>query len=234
MGIAQQRSIMGSVRFLSLGCVVLLLAACGGGGGGGGSRTVGNFTISTNAVTFDAEVGGPSPATATVTGSITGVDGTVFLTVMLTSNGIANASVAVTGETTGALTIFPKHPAQLGAGTFNDTVTVSACLDAGCARPVGGSPKTINVTYNVRGLGASPANVVLSAPEGVAAAAQQISLSNNTGSNWTSSPWPCSRPSRRPCAPSKTLRPPRYSMLALSRQLLTPAAGRPPSPSPCT
>ena len=108
---------MGSVRFLSLGCVVLLLAACGGGGGGGGPRTVGNFTISTNAVTFDAEVGGPSPATATVTGSITGVDETVFLTVVLTSNGIANASVAVTGETTGALTIFPKHPAQLGAGT---------------------------------------------------------------------------------------------------------------------
>jgi hypothetical protein len=178
---------MGSVRFLSLGCVVLLLAACGGGGGGGGSRTVGNFTISTNAVTFDAEVGGPSPATATVTGSITGVDETVFLTVVLTSNGIANASVAVTGETTGALTIFPKHPAQLGAGTFNDTVTVSACLDAGCARPVGGSPKTISVTYNVRGLSVSPSGAVFSAFEGTTPAPQQIALSNHTGANWTSS-----------------------------------------------
>jgi hypothetical protein len=49
---------MGSVRFLSLGCIVLLLAACGGGGGGGGPRTVGNFTISTSSVTFDGE--GPS------------------------------------------------------------------------------------------------------------------------------------------------------------------------------
>jgi hypothetical protein len=176
---------MGSVRFLSLGCVVLLLAACGGGGGG--PRTVGNFTIATGTVTFDAEVGGPSPAPAIVTGSITGVDETVFLTVVLTSNGLANASVAVTGETTGALTIFPKHPAQLGAGTFNDTVTVSACLDAGCSRPVGGSPKTISVTYNVRGLSVSPSGVAFSAFERTTPATQQITLSNHTGANWTSS-----------------------------------------------
>ena len=147
---------MGSIRFLALGCVVLLLAACGGGGGGGGPRTVGNFTISTSTVTFDGDPGGAAPAPAVVTGSITGVDETVFLTVVLTSNGLTNASVALTGANTGALTIFPKSPAQLGFGTFNDTVTVTACLDAGCSRPVGGSPKTINVTYNVRGLGASP------------------------------------------------------------------------------
>jgi hypothetical protein len=178
---------MGSVRFLSLGCIVLLLAACGGGGGGGGPRTVGNFTISTSTVTFDGDPGGVAPAPAVVTGSITGVDETVFLTVVLTSNGLTNATVALTGANTGALTIFPKSPAQLGFGTFNDTVTVTACLDAGCSRPVGGSPKTINVTYSVRGLGASPANVVLSAPEGGAAPPQQISLSNNTGANWTSS-----------------------------------------------
>jgi hypothetical protein len=177
---------MGSVRFLSSGCIVLLLAACGGGGGGG-PRTVGNFTIATNAVTFDAEVGGPSPAPATVTGSITGVDETVFLTVVLTSNGLANASVAVTGETTGALTIFPKHPAQLGAGTFNDTVTVAACLDAACARPIGGSPKTINVTYNVRGLSVSPSGAVFNAFEGTTPAPRQITLSNHTGVSWTSS-----------------------------------------------
>jgi len=176
---------MGSIRFLSLGCVVLLLAACGGGGGG--PSTVGNFTISTSTVTFDGDPGGAAPAPAVVTGSITGVDETVFLTVVLTSNGLTNASVALTGANTGALTIFPKSPAQLGFGTFNDTVTVTACLDAGCSRPVGGSPKTINVTYTVRGLGASPANVVLSAPEGVAAPPQQISLSNNAGANWTSS-----------------------------------------------
>ena len=88
---------MGSVRFLSLGCVVLLLAACGGGGGGGGPRTVGNFTISTSTVTFDGDPGGAAPAPAVVTGSITGVDETVFLTVVLTSNGLTNASVALTG-----------------------------------------------------------------------------------------------------------------------------------------
>ncbi|HET9448499.1 MAG TPA: hypothetical protein VFO35_19670, partial [Steroidobacteraceae bacterium] len=158
--------------------------ACGGGGGG--SRTVGNFTISTTTVTFDGDPSGPAPAPAVVTGSITGVDETVFLTVTLTSNGLANAVVDLTGPTTGALTIFPKSPAQLGFGTFNDTVTVSACLDAGCSRPVGGSPKTINVTYNVRGLGVSPTSVTLSSREAVAAVPQQLTLANNSGANWTS------------------------------------------------
>lgn len=118
------------------------------------------------------------PSPAIVTGSITGVDEDVFLTVVLTSDGIAHASVAVTGETTGAPTIFPKHPAQLGAGTFNDTVRVNACLDAGCSRHVSGSPKTISVTYNVRGLSASPSGVVFSAFEGTTPPPQQITLSN--------------------------------------------------------
>lgn len=125
------------MRFLSLGCVALLLAACGGGEGGG-PRTVGNFTITTSTVTFDAEVGGPSPAPATVTGSITGVEETVFLTVVLTSNGLANASVAVTGETTGALTIFPKHPAQLGSASspvIGDSVLKFALDPTGVAAP---------------------------------------------------------------------------------------------------
>ncbi|HKR34482.1 MAG TPA: hypothetical protein VJT10_06560 [Steroidobacteraceae bacterium] len=112
---------MGSLRFIALGCVVLLLAACSGGGGGGGQRPVGNFSISTTTVTFDGDpdAGGPEPAV--VSGSITGVDQTVFLRVVLTTNGVATAAVDLTGPTTGTLTIVPKSPLQLGYGTFTDT-----------------------------------------------------------------------------------------------------------------
>ena len=86
---------MGSLRFLLLGCVLLLLAACGGGGGGGGGQPqgIGTFTISTTAVTIEGDPNLPTPTAPIVTGSITGVDQNVFLTVILTSNGIANASV---------------------------------------------------------------------------------------------------------------------------------------------
>jgi hypothetical protein len=178
---------MGSVRFLALGSVVLLLAACGGGGGGGGGQpqSNGNFTISTTAVTIEGDPNLPTPTAPIVTGSITGVDQTVFLTVVVTSNGLANASIALTGPTTGALQIIPKSPSALGYGTFNDTVTVNACLDSGCSRHISGSPKTINVTYNVRGVTASQGRVTFRAVEGTVPAAQQITFSNNTTTNWT-------------------------------------------------
>jgi hypothetical protein len=178
---------MGSLRFIALGCVVLLLAACSGGGGGGGQRPVGNFSISTTTVTFDGDpdAGGPEPAV--VSGSITGVDQTVFLRVVLTTNGVATAAVDLTGPTTGTLTIVPKSPLQLGYGTFTDTITVSACLDEGCGRHISGSPKTINVTYTVRGIRSSAGEVGLRATEGTAPAVVTTTLSNNTNANWTSS-----------------------------------------------
>lgn len=178
---------MGSLRFIALGCVVLLLAACSGGGGGGGQRSIGNFSISTTTVTFDGDpdAGGPEPAV--VSGSITGVDQTVFLIVQLTNNGVANAALDLTGPTTGTLTIVPKSPLQLGYGTFTDTITVSACLDEGCGRHISGSPKTINVTYTVRGMRMNAGEVRLTATEGTAPAVISTMLSNNTNANWTSS-----------------------------------------------
>jgi hypothetical protein len=177
---------MGSVRLLGLGCVLLLLAACGGGGGGGGGGNNGNFTIATSTVTFEGDPSAAPPAPQVVTGSITGVNETVFLTVTVTTNGVSSASVDLTGPTTGQLTIFPKAPAQLGFGTFTDTITVRACLDQGCGRQINGSPKTITVTYNVRGFTHAPSNITLSAFEGQASAPVQTTLSNNTTANWTS------------------------------------------------
>lgn len=42
-------------------------------------------------------------------------------------------------------------PAELGAGTYTDTITISACYDSACARPVAGSPQQVLVTYVITG-----------------------------------------------------------------------------------
>jgi DNA-binding beta-propeller fold protein YncE len=42
-----------------------------------------------------------------------------------------------------------KYPLDLGAGSFHDTVQVSACLDAGCVNPVTSTPLVLDVDYLV-------------------------------------------------------------------------------------
>lgn len=184
---------MTSLRFALIGCCAWLLAACSGGGGGGGGDGgggggSGQFSIARNSISFEADIDGARPAPVSINGSITGVSSTVYLTVRMTNESITNATVELTGETTGRLTVFPRSPAQLGLGTFSDIVTVSACLDPACAREVSGSPKTIAVTYNVRGLRVSPSGTVnLASAEGVAAAPVEVSLQNSTAGAWTAS-----------------------------------------------
>jgi hypothetical protein len=181
---------MASLRLLVLGPIVLLLSACGGGGGGsagggGGGGSGQSFTIATNSVTFDADVNGSTPAPQFVQGSITGENAPIYLVVAMTNVGIENVSVALTSDTTGQLTIFPRPPSQIGPGTHSDTIQVRACLDPNCTQQVSGSPRTITVTYGVRGLRVTPATVILSAVEGSSPAFMQVSLASGPGSNWT-------------------------------------------------
>lgn len=42
-----------------------------------------------------------------------------------------------------------KDPTTLGEGFYEDTVTLSVCLDPACVNPIAGSPKTIRVQYQV-------------------------------------------------------------------------------------
>jgi hypothetical protein len=42
-------------------------------------------------------------------------------------------------------------PAEMGAGTYTDTITITVCNDAKCASPVTGSPAKILITYIVTG-----------------------------------------------------------------------------------
>jgi hypothetical protein len=42
-------------------------------------------------------------------------------------------------------------PAQMGAGTYTDTITIKVCSDTACQKQISGSPQTISVTYRVTG-----------------------------------------------------------------------------------
>jgi hypothetical protein len=59
----------------------------------------------------------------------------------------------VSGSFTGTLaniSVGLQGAAQLGAGTYTDTITVTVCTDSQCAHPIG-SPQTISVSYVVTG-----------------------------------------------------------------------------------
>lgn len=61
-----------------------------------------------------------------------------------------------------------KDPRQLGAGVYQDTVTIKVCADLGCREQVPNSPATVQVTYSVDGTlpvitGLEPAAVGLGA-----------------------------------------------------------------------
>lgn len=63
-------------------------------------------------------------------------------------------------------------PAELGAGTYTDTITIAACYDSACAHPVAGSPQQVLVTYVITGNAIpdttfdlrAPATLILEAP----------------------------------------------------------------------
>lgn len=142
-------------------CAVTMLASCGGGGGGGGSPPPPpmTFSLSTTAVTFKAA--GPyaaSPATQSVTGTVTGVtSGTVYFKIVAnnaianSSNGLFTVANLVISGNSGQADVIPALPSSIGAGNFTGSIVVTACLnDPSCATgQFSGSPQTINVNYAV-------------------------------------------------------------------------------------
>lgn len=137
----------------------LSLASCGGGSGSGASAPPppppGTLSLSRSSVSFS--VNGPyaqTPATQTITGTVTGVttSGTLYITVSANNpNGFFNVtSVTITGNT-GQLGVIPALPSSLKAGRFQGTITISACLnDSTCKTgQLSGSPQTIPVDYAV-------------------------------------------------------------------------------------
>lgn len=95
------------------------------------------------------------PANATVGATITNSVPASNITLSYTTNGVSFANLTYGtaansgGPQQATLTIEFAPPNQLGIGTYNDTITLNACLDSQCLNPFPGSPFTINVSYAV-------------------------------------------------------------------------------------
>lgn len=166
---------------------VAALHGCSGGGGDGGGGGGGNgpsYSLSSSSVAFSANQGGATPPPQIVTVTVT--SGTLFVKTSQTGNSFGH-TFSLTGPTTGQITITPG--VTFNAGAFSGSITVHACTDATCLNDIAGSPKTIDVTYTVTGLGVAPTATNFESTTGQAATPQDITLSLIPGgsASWTSS-----------------------------------------------
>lgn len=162
---------------------LLVLTACGGGGGGGGP----SYSLSVNSLTFSA-ASATDPTPSTKTFDITVNSGTVYLAVLYTNNGISNVTTTSTSANTVQVTVSPAAPSTLGVSTQIDTISVYGCSDVNCNAQISGSPKTVNVTYTIDGMTASPANINLAAAVNSTSSTVQSTISNSLGTaSWSSS-----------------------------------------------
>ena len=132
----------------------LLLSACGGGGGSNSPSGPAFASLSTNSLSFAAaNPFAPVPASQVVTATATGVvGGTLYIKIEIDGLVIASATnVQIIGSTQGQVTFNPGMPANLGTGTHTSTITISLCTtDPACSGgQLAGSPKTINVSYQI-------------------------------------------------------------------------------------
>lgn len=144
---------------LILACALVSLSACGGGGGASSPPPPpGTLSLGTSSVSFKAA--GPyaeAPATQTVTGTVTGItsSGTLYITIVASSPGSPNSLFTVSNVTisgnSGQASVIPASPSTLKAGSYQGSITVSACLnDPTCQTgQLAGSPQTIPVSYDV-------------------------------------------------------------------------------------
>ena len=146
---------------LVLGAAALLLNACGGGGGDAASNPppppppAGTLSVSLNKVAFNAA--GPyarAPASQMITGTVTGLTGSGTLYIKIVANNPGGSftvsTVTITGNS-GQADVIPAEPSTLTAGSYQGSITVTACLnDSTCnTGQLSGSPQTISVDYEI-------------------------------------------------------------------------------------
>jgi hypothetical protein len=154
--------------FFGAAVLVAALHGCSGGGGGdggGGGSNAPSYSLSSSSVAFSANQGGVAPPPQVVTVTVT--SGTLFVKTSQTGNAFGH-TFSLTSPTTGQITITPG--VTFNAGTSSGTITVHACTDAFCQNDIAGSPKTIDVTYTVTGLGVAPTAINFESTTGQAAA----------------------------------------------------------------
>jgi len=138
------------------------LSGCGGGGGSGPDNPAsrGTFTLAATALTFNTTDELVTPPPQLITGSATGLSGDrLFIRIEFSGTAIANVmDVLLTSDSTGQATVVPASASQLGAGTYTGTITVRACTSSPTCQTaeLAGSPRTVNVTYNISGVKPAP------------------------------------------------------------------------------
>ena len=161
-------------RSLAGALLLSVLTACGGGGGGGSSSGGGSsggggsssgggissssgggsglsMSLSTNQVSVSAATTGAAP-TATVQINLNEAPtSTVYVGYNDTTNGISSLSFSQVSAQAEAVNIAFKSPAQLGAGTYTDTINLAVCYDQQCNSQVANSPQAVQVQYTVTG-----------------------------------------------------------------------------------
>ncbi|MES2889407.1 MAG: hypothetical protein V4739_15540 [Pseudomonadota bacterium] len=177
--------------------VGVFLAGCGGGGGdaqgSSGNSSLG-LSVDQTALVFTGEEGQSTlVADQTVSGSITGATEPVVVKISYTDKGMLSAKFTRTSETSGQLQITPRQIKGLAPGVYQDTVTIEACYDNPCARPLPGSPRVVNVSYTVQAprpapvLKLSDRGVALASTPGGSRLSRTLTVRDTSGasSNWT-------------------------------------------------
>lgn len=151
-----------------LACLAIVLPGCGGGGGGnsgGGGGSSGGATNSPLMIAFDADeltFSTDAPfngialtqrikATVTSTGQGTAT-GTLYVLVEVPSDAFFTVpEVQIDSQTEGHAVVQVKSPQEMGAGAFESSFRVRACLNsANCSSgEIKNSPHTIRVHYEV-------------------------------------------------------------------------------------
>ncbi len=144
-------------------------SGCGTALSGSPATVATHYTVSTPAGTFSTDtstVNMSVPSDAATPVSNVGVSialaaaGTPTVSATTTTNGVASVATTVNSATSATLTINYQPPSGLAAGTYDDTVTLNVCADAGCTRPLAGSPASIAVHYTITApQGGSPGSV---------------------------------------------------------------------------
>jgi hypothetical protein len=133
------------------------------------------------------------PLELTVSGA---TSGTLYLAVTAQGQAVGRVSEFVrTSSTGGYVTVSPQPASALGAGAFVSVLTVLACLDATCSTgPTANTPLSVNVTYTVAGVAASPSGLAITVDDQnpASAASGQLQITGSPQQRWTASadvPW---------------------------------------------
>ena len=134
------------------------------------------------------------PSTLAVDFSLENLRLMPYLHVTSSGPAIAVDSVSTPNAQQGSISVSLARPAILGVGTFHNTLTITACVDASCANPLAGSPYTIDIdyeiadTYSVAGAGGYSWRTVLPGATDVAWDAATARLYATTGSSSATAP----------------------------------------------